>query len=297
MEDVIHIEDIVFAYPPAEEGERAVRALDGICLCIDEGTFTAVLGRNGSGKSTLSKQMNALLIPNVGDVFVCGMNTRDENLVWEIRSRAGMVFQNPDNQLVSAIVEDDVAFGPENLGVPTDEIRSRIDDAMKRTGIYGQRKKSPHMLSGGQKQRVAIAGVVAMRPKCIIFDEPTAMLDPKGRSEVMEIVKLLKADGITVILITHFMEEAVEADRVIVMDGGKAVLDGTPAEIFDDPDRLRELGLTVPAAVDIRERLKEKGFDIPREIITIEALARFLCEGYACMDAEGREERRDADYR
>ena len=291
MEEMIRIEDIVFEYPPAEEGEKAVRALDGVSLHIKEGSFTAVLGRNGSGKSTLSKQMNALLIPDEGDVFVCGMNTRDENLVWEIRSRAGMVFQNPDNQLVSAIVEDDVAFGPENLGVPADEIRSRIDDAMKRTGIYGQRKKSPHMLSGGQKQRVAIAGVVAMKPSCIIFDEPTAMLDPKGRSEVMEIIRLLKADGITVILITHFMEEAVEADRVIVMDGGSAVLDGTPEEIFDDPKRLRELGLTIPAAIDIRERLKEKGFDIPREIITIDALARFLCREVPRTDAAGGEER------
>ncbi len=297
MKDIIRIENLIFEYPAAEEGEKAVRALNGIDLRIEKGTFTAVLGRNGSGKSTLSKQMNALLIPDEGDVFVCGMNTQDENLVWQIRSKAGMVFQNPDNQLVSAIVEDDVAFGPENLGVPADEIRSLIDDAMRRTGIYEQRKKSPHMLSGGQKQRVAIAGVVAMRPECIIFDEPTAMLDPKGRREVMEIVKLLKADGITVIFITHFMEEAVEADRVIVMDGGKAVLDGTPAAIFADPDRLRELGLTVPAAIDIRERLQKKGFDIPQDIITIESLARFLCENAAYMgvrDAAAYMDVRDA---
>ena len=211
MEKIIRIENLTFEYPPEEEGADAVKALNGIGFEIEKGSFTAVLGRNGSGKSTLSKQLNALLIPKEGDVIVCGINTRQEERVWEIRSSAGMVFQNPDNQLISAVVEDDVAFGPENLGIPAEEIRRRIDDAMKRVGIYELRKKSPHMLSGGQKQRVAIAGVVAMRPQCIIFDEPTAMLDPKGRREVMEIVRSLRQDGITVILITHFMEEAVEA--------------------------------------------------------------------------------------
>lgn len=278
METIIRIENLMFEYPSSEEGALPVRALDGVSFEIEEGSFTAVLGRNGSGKSTLSKHMNALLIPSEGDVFVCGMNTREEELVWEIRSSAGMVFQNPDNQLVSVIVEDDVAFGPENLGVPPEEIRRRIDDAMKKTGIWHLRKKSPAMLSGGQKQRAAIAGVIAMRPKCIIFDEPTAMLDPKGRQEVMDIVKTLKKEGITVVLITHFMEEAVEADRVIIMDQGRAALDGTPAEIFADLEKIRSLGLEAPAAVEIRERLRASGIDIPKDIITIEALAEYLCE-------------------
>mgnify|MGYP002541434047 FL=1 len=277
MEKIIRIENLTFEYPPEEEGAGAVKALNGIGFEIEKGSFTAVLGRNGSGKSTLSKQLNALLIPKEGDVIVCGINTRQEERVWEIRSSAGMVFQNPDNQLISAVVEDDVAFGPENLGIPAEEIRRRIDDAMKRVGIYELRKKSPHMLSGGQKQRVAIAGVVAMRPQCIIFDEPTAMLDPKGRREVMEIVRSLRQDGITVILITHFMEEAVEADRIIVMDGGKVVMDGSPPQIFENEQRLRELGLELPAAVDIRQHLRRKGFSIPQEVLSISGLASYLC--------------------
>ena len=277
MEKIIRIENLTFEYPPEEEGAGAVKALNGIGFEIEKGSFTAVLGRNGSGKSTLSKQLNALLIPKEGDVIVCGINTRQEERVWEIRSSAGMVFQNPDNQLISAVVEDDVAFGPENLGIPAEEIRRRIDDAMKRVGIYELRKKSPHMLSGGQKQRVAIAGVVAMRPQCIIFDEPTAMLDPKGRREVMEIVRSLREDGITVILITHFMEEAVEADRIIVMDGGKVVMDGSPPQIFENEQRLRELGLELPEAVDIRQHLRRKGFSIPQEVLSISGLASYLC--------------------
>ena len=277
MEKIIRIENLTFEYPPEEEGAGAVKALNGIGFEIEKGSFTAVLGRNGSGKSTLSKQLNALLIPKEGDVIVCGINTRQEERVWEIRSSAGMVFQNPDNQLISAVVEDDVAFGPENLGIPAEEIRRRIDDAMKRVGIYELRKKSPHMLSGGQKQRVAIAGVVAMRPQCIIFDEPTAMLDPKGRREVMEIVRSLREDGITVILITHFMEEAVEADRIIVMDGGKVVMDGSPPQIFENEQRLRELGLELPEAVDIRQHLRRKGFSIPQEVLSISGLASYMC--------------------
>ncbi len=277
MEKIIHIENLTFEYPPEEEGAGAVKALNGIGFEIEKGSFTAVLGRNETGKSTLSKQLNALLIPKEGDVIVCGINTRQEERVWEIRSSAGMVFQNPDNQLISAVVEDDVAFGPENLGIPAEEIRRRIDDAMKRVGIYELRKKSPHMLSGGQKQRVAIAGVVAMRPQCIIFDEPTAMLDPKGRREVMEIVRSLREDGITVILITHFMEEAVEADRIIVMDGGKVVMDGSPPQIFENEQRLRELGLELPEAVDIRQHLRRKGFSIPQEVLSISGLASYLC--------------------
>lgn len=273
---MICIEDVTFEYSPSEEGGQPVRALDGFSLEIPEGSFTAILGKNGSGKSTLSKMMNALLIPDQGDVFVCGMNTRQDELVWEIRSRAGMVFQNPDNQLISAIVEDDVAFGLENIGVPAEEMRERIDDAMKKTGIYEQRKKSPHMLSGGQKQRVAIAGVVAMRPKCIIFDEPTAMLDPKGRQEVMQIVRELREAGITIVFITHFMEEVVEADFVVVMEGGRATLCGTPAEVFSDTEKIRRAGLEVPAAVEIRERLEKLGLTVPKEVITLDALADCL---------------------
>ena len=279
MEKIVRVENMTFEYPPAEEGGKPSVAVDDVSLSVEAGSFTAVLGRNGSGKSTLSKNLNALLVPTEGDVFVCGMNTRDDDLVWEIRRNAGMVFQNPDNQLVSAVVEDDVAFGPENLGIPAEEIRIRIDDAMKKTGICAQRKKAPHMLSGGQRQRVAIAGVVAMRPRCIIFDEPTAMLDPKGRSEVMEIVRSLKSEGITVILITHFMEEAVEADRVVVMDGGKIVLEGTPAEVFSEMEAVRSLGLEPPPAVEIRELLQSAGIPVPDSVLTVGELARFLCAG------------------
>lgn len=276
-EDIIRIENLTFSYPAPEEGTEPQTAVDDISLYIEEGSFVAVLGQNGSGKSTLIKTINALLSPSRGDVFVCGMNTKDEELVWEIRRSAGMVFQNPDNQLVSAIVEDDVAFGPENLGIPAPEIRERIDDAMKRTGIFGLRKKSPHMLSGGQKQRVAIAGVIAMRPKCILFDEATAMLDPRGRCEVMQIIRSLKKEGITVLLITHFMEEAAEADRIIVMEKGKIALSGTPEEIFGDPDSVKRLGLKLPPAVEMRELLRARGIDIPDSVLNMDGLARYLC--------------------
>ena len=276
-EDIIRIENLTFSYPAPEEGTESQTAVDDISLYIEEGSFVAVLGQNGSGKSTLIKTINALLSPSRGDVFVCGMNTKDEELVWEIRRSAGMVFQNPDNQLVSAIVEDDVAFGPENLGIPAPEIRERIDDAMKGTGIFGLRKKSPHMLSGGQKQRVAIAGVIAMRPKCILFDEATAMLDPRGRCEVMQIIRSLTKEGITVLLITHFMEEAAEADRIIVMEKGKIALSGTPEEIFGDPDSVKRLGLKLPPAVEMRELLRARGIDIPDSVLNMDGLARYLC--------------------
>ena len=278
MEKIIRIENLTFEYPPEEEGAGAVKALNGIGFEIEKGSFTAVLGRTGSGKSTLSKQLNALLIPKEGDVIVCGINTRQEERVWEIRSSAGMVFQNPDNQLISAVVEDDVAFGPENLGIPAEEIRRRIDDAMKRVGIYELRKKSPHMLSGGQKQRVAIAGVVAMRPQCIIFDEPTAMLDPKGRREVMEIVRSLREDGITVILITHFMEEAAQADKVIVLDQGEVKMIGTPLEIFRRAEELNALSLGVPPAVDLADRLRQRGIEVPQDLLEVEDIVRYLCQ-------------------
>ena len=277
-EDIIRIENLTFSYPAPEEGTEPQTAVDDISLYIEEGSFVTVLGQNGSGKSTLIKTINALLSPSRGDVFVCGMNTKDEELVWEIRRSAGMVFQNPDNQLVSAIVEDDVAFGPENLGIPAPEIRERIDDAMKRTGIFGLRKKSPHMLSGGQKQRVAIAGVIAMRPKCILFDEATAMLDPRGRCEVMQIIRSLKKEGITVLLITHFMEEAVRADRVMIMHEGKILLDGTPAEVFSQGALIKSVNLDVPPIVELADELRAVGISVPDEIITEEEMVAYVCQ-------------------
>ena len=242
MEKIIRIENLTFEYPPEEEGAGAVKALNGIGFEIEKGSFTAVLGRNGSGKSTLSKQLNALLIPKEGDVIVCGINTRQEERVWEIRSSAGMVFQNPDNQIVANVVEDDVAFAPENLGVPPQEIRARVDAALKQVGMYDFRLHAPHLLSGGQKQRVAIAGVIAMQPKCIVLDEPTAMLDPSGRREVIDTAtKLCREQGITVVLITHHMEECVGADRVIVLSNGAVVADGAPKQVFSQVDLLKRV--------------------------------------------------------
>jgi energy-coupling factor transport system ATP-binding protein len=243
----IEINDLVFEYRRESEVDDGpdiiVRAIDGASLSIERGSFTAVIGRNGSGKSTLAKNINALFLPTSGVVVVDGMDTRDDEFVWEIRRRVGMVFQNPDNQLVSAVVEDDVAFGPENLGVEPDEIRERIRVAIDSVDMADQRKMAPHLLSGGQKQRVAIAGVVAMRPDAIIFDEPTAMLDPVGRREVMDVIGRLRADGVTIVLITHFMDETVDADRVVIMDGGRIALDGTPAEVFRHREAIESFGL------------------------------------------------------
>lgn len=261
-----------------EGTEHWVDAIKGVNLQVKKGSFTAILGRNGSGKSTLAKNINALLLPTDGTVLVNGYDTRDEEHLWDIRQAAGMVFQNPDNQLVSSIVEDDVAFGPENLGIDPEEIRTRVDDALNAVDMYEHRKKAPHHLSGGQKQRIAIAGVVAMTPECIIFDEPTAMLDPKGRMEVMEIIKQLNQDGITIILITHFMEEAAEADHVVIMDDGDVVAEGTPVEIFEDIDKIREVGLDVPPVVDIADRLRKNGINIPKEIISAEEMVEYLCQ-------------------
>ncbi|MDR2770481.1 MAG: energy-coupling factor transporter ATPase, partial [Clostridiales Family XIII bacterium] len=252
-------------------------AIGGVSIDIEEGSFTAVIGRNGSGKSTLAKNINALLLPSGGAVYVDGFRTSDEGALWEVRRRAGMVFQNPDNQIVSAIVEDDVAFGPENLGLAPDEIRRRVTEALRAVDMYEERAKSPHMLSGGQKQRVAIAGVVAMRPRCIVFDEPTAMLDPKGRREVMDILLRLHRDGVTVVLITHFMEEAVKADRVVIMDAGKIVLDGPPAEVFAHSDEIRALYLDVPLTVELCDRLRRRGHDIPQGIVDVEEMVAYLC--------------------
>lgn len=287
MDQIISAEKLTFEYEAFEEGSEKITALKGVDLKIEKGTFTAVLGRNGSGKSTLAKNFNALYVPTGGRVLVADMDTSDELLVWDIRRTAGMVFQNPDNQIVAAIVEDDVAFGPENLGVPSDEIRSRIDAAMKSTGIYEQRAKSPSALSGGQKQRVAIAGVIAMRPECIIFDEPTAMLDPKGREDVMSIINQLHAEGITIILITHFMEEAAAADRVVIMKDGMVSADGTPAEIFGEEELIREAGLEVPPAVRMAALLRKRGIRVPDGLLTVRALAGWLADAAGTPSGAG----------
>jgi energy-coupling factor transport system ATP-binding protein len=273
---IIRTEDLVFEYRK-DDDSPPLRAIGGVNIAIEEGSFTAIIGRNGSGKSTLAKNINALLLPSEGAVYVDGFRTSDEGALWEVRRRAGMVFQNPDNQIVSAIIEDDVAFGPENLGIAPDEIRQRVTDALRAVDMYDERKKSPHMLSGGQKQRVAIAGVVAMRPKCIVFDEPTAMLDPRGRREVMDILLRLHRDGVTVVLITHFMEEAVKADRIVIMDAGAVVLDGPPTEVFEHSDRIRALHLDVPLTVELCDRLRRKGHDIPPNIIEVEEMVAYLC--------------------
>lgn len=277
METIIRIENLIFEYKREEELE-VVRAIDNVSLEIPRGSFTAIIGRNGSGKSTLAKNLNALLLPTSGEIWIDGYNTRDPESLWQVRQRAGMVFQNPDNQLVSSIVEDDVAFGPENLAIPPEEIRKRVDESLKAVGMYEERKKAPHLLSGGQKQRIAIAGVVAMKPQCIILDEPTAMLDPRGRDEVMAIMKKLHQEGITILLITHFMEEAAQAERVIIMDQGRICMDGTPEEIFARSREIRELSLDVPLPVELAEGLRENGIPVPRSIITTEEMVDYLCQ-------------------
>lgn len=277
MDNIIKIENLTYEYK-RDEDQEVIKAINDVSFSIERGSFTAIIGRNGSGKSTLAKNINALLLPSSGVVVVDGLNTRDEASLWSIRQTAGMVFQNPDNQLVSSIVEDDVAFGPENLAVDPLEIRERVNDALKSVGMYEERKKAPHLLSGGQKQRVAIAGVVAMKPKCIILDEPTAMLDPKGRAEVMEIIQKLHQEGITILLITHFMDEAACADRVIIMDKGKVVMDGTPRYVFGRTEEIRNLSLDVPLAVELAERLRKDGIAVPMEIITSEEMVDFICQ-------------------
>ena len=275
--EMIKTQDLAFTYPGAE-GEGNTRALRGVDVEIERGSFVVVLGHNGSGKSTLAKTFNAVLLPSGGKVYVEGMDTMDEALLLEIRRRVGMVFQNPDNQLVSSIVEDDVAFGPENIGIKSEEIRGIVDEALFSVDMYDFRKKAPHMLSGGQKQRIAIAGVIAMKPECIIFDEPTAMLDPKGRSEVMNIIRKLHSEGITIILITHFMEEAADADRIVIMNSGKIAADGTPQEVFSDRETIEAAGLRVPMAADIADALRGKGIDIPQGIIDTEELVIAICQ-------------------
>lgn len=276
MSEIVKVEDLVFEYQREEDG-APVKAVNHVSLSLEEGGFTAVIGRNGSGKSTLAKNINALLLPSGGAVYVDGYQTTDQSRLWDIRQTVGMVFQNPDNQLVSSVVEDDVAFGPENLGVPPDEIRRRVDEALRGVNMYRYRKKAPHTLSGGQKQRVAIAGVAAMRPRCIVLDEPTAMLDPAGRREVMDIIEKLHGEGITVLLITHFMEEAAAADRVIIMDDGAVCLEGTPGEVFSHREKIQELGLDVPFAVDMAARLRARGVELPPDILDEEGLVEQLC--------------------
>ena len=269
---IIQTEGLRFAY--AEEGAVNPFVLDGVSLDIEEGSFVAVLGHNGSGKSTLAKTLNGVLLPCGGRVLVEGMDTRDEAKLLAIRQRVGMVFQNPDNQIVANVVEEDVAFAPENLGVPTEEIRRRVDDALAAVGMSEFVRHAPHLLSGGQKQRIAIAGVLAMEPACIVLDEATAMLDPVGRREVLSTVhRLNREKGITVVLITHHMDEAEEADRVVVMDGGKVAMDGTPREVFTQVDALRSMGLTVPDTVDLLDRLRRDGVDVPLDALTVEECA------------------------
>ncbi len=274
MEHMISAQDIRFRYAP-----DAPWAVDGASVAVDKGEFVAVLGANGCGKSTLAKHFNAILLPEAGTVLVEGMNTADESHLYDIRQKVGMVFQNPDNQIVATVVEEDVAFALENLGVPPAEIRERIDDAMKMAGIYKHREKAPHKLSGGQKQRVAIAGVIAMRPDCLVMDEATAMLDPRGREKVMETIRHLNRDfGITVVSITHYMDEAAQADRVVVMSEGKVVMEGTPRQVFSQVETLRRLRLDVPQVTELCCQLAAAGVDIPTDIINEEECAAALYE-------------------
>jgi energy-coupling factor transport system ATP-binding protein len=267
---------VSFAYA-AHQGQ-ATLALDNVTLTINRSEFVAVLGMNGSGKSTLARHFNSLLLPSDGRVLVDGMDTRDDKHLWSIRDRVGMVFQNPDNQIVAAVVEEDVAFGPENQGRPSAEIRQRVEEALTAVGMIHMRERAPHLLSGGQKQRVAIAGALALRPACLVLDEPTAMLDPSGRREVVEVVRRLNRElGMTVVWITHFMEEAVLADRVVVMAGGKVALEGAPRDVFVQSRRLRELRLDVPPAVAAAERLRARGVDLPEGILTLDELVEALC--------------------
>ena len=275
---MIETKDLTFAYP-AEEGKRSEPALRGVSLGIEKGSFVVVLGHNGSGKSTLAKHMNAVLLPSGGAVYVEGMDTHNQAMLLEIRRRVGMVFQNPDNQIVATVVEEDVAFALENLGVPPDEMRRRVDESMKMAGIYEFRERAPHNLSGGQKQRVAIAGVVAMRPDCLILDEATAMLDPRGREQVMQTIHHLNKNmGITVVSITHYVEEAAQADRVLVMSKGHVVMEGTPKEVFSQTEKVRTLHLDVPQAAELRDELVKAGIPMPEGIIDTGECAQALYE-------------------
>ncbi len=275
MSNLIEVKNMSYDYR-TEEG--SFRAVSDMSFNVDRGEFVAIIGHNGSGKSTLSKNLNAILLPSEGEVFVDGMKTDDPANVWKIRQTAGMVFQNPDNQIVATLVEEDVAFGVENLGIEPEEIRRRVKESLENVGMYELRERQPHMLSGGQKQRVAIAGIIAMRPKCIIFDEATAMLDPSGRQEVMKTIgRLNKELGITIIHITHFMEETVNADRVIVMEKGRNILEGSPRDVFKNVKKLREIGLDVPYMTDLAQELIADGLDIPDNVLSVDEMVEELC--------------------
>ena len=274
---IIETKDLHFSYTDAEGVAPIV--LDGVSLNIEKGSFVAVLGHNGSGKSTMAKHLNAILLPTGGAVYVRGMDTVQEEHLLDIRRTVGMVFQNPDNQIVANVVEEDVAFAPENLGVPSEEIRQRVDDALKAVGMYEFREHAPHLLSGGQKQRIAIAGVIAMQPECIVLDEPTAMLDPIGRADVMRTIKELnRTKGVTVVIITHHMDEAAQADRLVVMARGKVVADGTPKEVFKDVEGLKAVGLTVPETTELMWQLRKEGLDVPLDALSDEECAQALYE-------------------
>ena len=278
---MIKTDKLVFEYAKRDEEGNIIgksRAIDDVSLDIEPGQFIAILGHNGSGKSTLAKHMNALLVPSDGTMWVDGMDTKEDEHLWDVRQSAGMVFQNPDNQIIGTVVEEDVGFGPENLGVPTEEIWQRVEDSLKAVGMIEYRHHSPNKLSGGQKQRVAIAGVMAMRPKCIVLDEPTAMLDPNGRKEVLRsVMELRKREHITVILITHYMEEVVDADHVFVMDHGHVVMQGTPREIFSQVDTLKHYRLDVPQVTILADELRKRGLDIPAGVLKKEELVEILC--------------------
>ena len=278
MTNIIETQELEFSYPADEEGMAPLAALRGVSVSIEKGSFVVVLGHNGSGKSTLAKHMNAVLLPTGGKVYVGGLDTANDDVLLEIRRRVGMVFQNPDNQLVANVVEEDVAFAPENLGVPSEEIRLRVDNALKAVGMESFMLHAPHQLSGGQKQRIAIAGVIAMEPECIVLDESTAMLDPAGRREVLDTVRRLNREkGITIVLITHHMDEAAMADRLIVMDGGEMVMDGVPGEILTRREELRAIGLDVPHTVDLLHGLREDGFDVPVNALGVADCAEAIC--------------------
>ena len=276
MTQAVKAENLAYIYPGLEEGQ-GVKVFENLDLSIEQGSFVAILGTNGSGKSTLAKHFNAILLPTGGHAYVYGMDTSDEELLIKIRRHVGMVFQNPDNQIVANVVEEDVAFAPENLGIASPMIRHRVDNALKQVGMYEYRTHAPHLLSGGQKQRIAIAGVIAMEPQCIVLDEPTAMLDPRGRREVMDtVMKLNREKGITVILITHHMDEAARADRMVILHKGKIRADGTPKDIFADVEKIHELGLAAPETVELCHELNLAGFDLPQDLLDTEQCAQAL---------------------